>query len=861
MASYFAFISYKSEDRESAVRLHTLLESYNVPVYLREINPGLRDSLTPVFIDTLDLSLGDLEAEVYEALANSTYLINICSKRTPSSPWVGREISEFARINEDARSRIIPFIIDGTPDESFHPELKTVMGETEFLGANVNEVSFEYAAAKVIAYMLNLEVADVWDRYKKAVEEEKRRLLEEKRRLQRAESRYMAEKVENLYRQGDLHFARRLSLFGLPCDITDPDRPLVWQMEGAFRRLSHAFKATYKGINKYDPGHGINDICMSPDGRYIAAATHQHIVYLWDAWTGKLLQELPHRDEVWSAAFSNDSHKLATCSRESIIRIWDVEDYTCDVLVGHRGPVHSVKFSSDDLRLVSASYDHTVRLWDLQSLKCIRSIGEFAQSVNEVDLSSDDAYVLTMSYDGTKLWDLDNGKCVLTVPSYSSGRCVFSKDASICVIPQSEKVQIWDVASRTLRKEIPFDKYLKDLDLSPDGERLLILTSTGLSIWDLKTGERVNNLQGMIDNRKSRFAPGGEYVLFASGCDVFLQSLEESAPLASFKNASCCYCASVTRDGGILAVNDCDGVKIWDVNRRQIVDRLDGNIGLNLITKDGKSLICADYEENVQVINLETKQSRRIGRHEDYIHCMLMTSDETKVMTGSSDSTVKVWDVASGTCLKEYDFKGSPVASIAFGPGEKSLMVAADTSLYLVDLSDLSSEEPPLLIEDKSMPESEEKKESCCIRNVAMSHNGKYACVLKWDSIEGVDLWDMENMMLLNSFTLAVHSEPLGTSVLFSADDRNIIVSTDMGAIAVYSVENQKLLYDISAHDCEITRLLFMHDDRRFVSVGDDGTVKIWPFPPLQDLINETLDQYESYPLSEAEKKDLYIEE
>lgn len=60
MAEYrfFAFISYRSTDREWAVWLQHMLEHYRLPSVLNGVR--LPDSLYPVFLDTSELSGGTL---------------------------------------------------------------------------------------------------------------------------------------------------------------------------------------------------------------------------------------------------------------------------------------------------------------------------------------------------------------------------------------------------------------------------------------------------------------------------------------------------------------------------------------------------------------------------------------------------------------------------------------------------------------------------------------------------------------------------------------------------------------------------------------------------------------------------------
>lgn len=194
---WLAFISYKHDDIEWAKWLQDKLEKYKLPSYLNEDYPGIRKDLRPIFRDETDLRLGYLTENIISALTCSKYLIIICSPTTQDSEYVKEEVQEF--INLGRESMIIPFIVQGKPEECLpSPILKLPQIP---LGANVNEISKDYAAIKVIAKLLgNIDIDKLWNRHLKAEEEEREKLLADKRRLQMVQSRFLAKEAEKQYR-------------------------------------------------------------------------------------------------------------------------------------------------------------------------------------------------------------------------------------------------------------------------------------------------------------------------------------------------------------------------------------------------------------------------------------------------------------------------------------------------------------------------------------------------------------------------------------------------------------------------------------------------------------------------------------
>ena len=117
---YWAFISYSHRDRSWGRWLHHSLETYRIPRQL--IGADGRDGpiprrLIPVFRDREELpSASDLGTTIGNALAQSRYIIVICSPRSAQSKWVNEEILNLKRMGR--QDRILCLIVGGEPHAS-----------------------------------------------------------------------------------------------------------------------------------------------------------------------------------------------------------------------------------------------------------------------------------------------------------------------------------------------------------------------------------------------------------------------------------------------------------------------------------------------------------------------------------------------------------------------------------------------------------------------------------------------------------------------------------------------------------------------------------------------------------------------
>lgn len=144
--SWFAFISYKSEDLKWAWWLKKKLHDYRLPAKICRENHLKHKPANPSFLDKTDIQAGNLSAELKRQIDDSENLIVICSPRSAGSQYVGEEIEWFTR--NGRINNMFLFIIEGDPKNihaSFHPAIAEAgqkwdaSGKREELGVNVNE--------------------------------------------------------------------------------------------------------------------------------------------------------------------------------------------------------------------------------------------------------------------------------------------------------------------------------------------------------------------------------------------------------------------------------------------------------------------------------------------------------------------------------------------------------------------------------------------------------------------------------------------------------------------------------------------------------------------------------------------------
>ncbi len=137
---------------------------------------------------------------------------------------------------------------------------------------------------------------------------------------------------------------------------------------------------------------------------------------------------MPHSDNVYSLAFSQDERYLASASADGTARVWEVPSGREVMRIVHQGEVGNVAFSRDARFLATGSSDFTARVSEVPSGREIVRV-QFKAPVYQVAISPDGNYLAAASGDNTSglLWEIKTGRMVLTSELPASA-VAFSQD-------------------------------------------------------------------------------------------------------------------------------------------------------------------------------------------------------------------------------------------------------------------------------------------------------------------------------------------------------------------------------------------------------------------------------------------------
>jgi WD40 repeat protein len=275
---------------------------------------------------------------------------------------------------------------------------------------------------------------------------------------------------------------------------------IAWDM-GGDRGIGRRFTFTRdRAPGGYDGHPG----SFSPDGRLLALGLNRQGIRLWDAErltpVGPPLTETG--GEVWALAFGPDGDTLAAVTLAGQATLWDVESRA--LLRGPfavaSGAVLGVSISADGKVLATAG-STGVDLWSVATGEPLRTIalGVPAGDVAFGPAGSTLAFVHEKG--GTaEIWDADEPSRISKMPVDAEGLFVgeaiaFSPDGHTLATGGLDDplVHVWDVATGELIRDLDQGSAgAKTLDFGSDSRTLAVSGFAPVaSLWDVPSGARI----------------------------------------------------------------------------------------------------------------------------------------------------------------------------------------------------------------------------------------------------------------------------------------------------------------------------------------------------------------------------------
>jgi len=210
---------------------------------------------------------------------------------------------------------------------------------------------------------------------------------------------------------------------------------------------------------------------------------------------------------------------------------------------------------------------------------------------------------------------------------------------------------------------------------------------------------------------------------------------------------------------------------------------------------------------------------RTLAGHSASVYDVAVTPDGRRAVSASTDKTLKVWDLESGTELLTLAGHLGPVTGVAVSPdGRHAVSASYDRTLRIWELE--SGSELRTLVGHASG-----------VIDVAVTPDGRQAVSASDDGT--LKVWDLESGDELR--TLAGHSDRV-YSVALAADNRRAVSASWDNTLKVWELESGGELRTLVGHASGVIDVAVTPDSRQAVSASDDGTLKVWDLESGDEL-------------------------
>lgn len=345
----------------------------------------------------------------------------------------------------------------------------------------------------------------------------------------------------------------------------------------------------------------INSATLSPDGRYIAAASNDRVTRIWNVQSGKLVKEL-------KGFLNNTADNGLGLDPESY---WQ---YNISRYVSFK---EGIRISPDE-NYVAKAVGKIVQLWDLNKGRVVRSFEGHENGVICFQFSLDGKYLFTGSGDKTiKMWEVTNGQLVKTFTGH---------------------------------RELIFE-----LALSQNGKYLVSGSwDATAKIWDIQSGQELHTYR-MEQNSPYAlsFALNDLYLAVGTlGKELKLIEIDSGEPARTFIGHTEIVSDIQIRNNQMLTVSWDGKAKLWDIASGLSTQKFvahEGQIFATALHESGKHIVTAGSDRVARLWDVKTGEVVRIFQgHTDAITSVEFAHANKHLITYSLDGTTRVWDAETG---------------------------------------------------------------------------------------------------------------------------------------------------------------------------------------------------------------------
>ncbi|HEY8505650.1 MAG TPA: WD40 repeat domain-containing protein, partial [Gemmataceae bacterium] len=434
-------------------------------------------------------------------------------------------------------------------------------------------------------------------------------------------------------------------------------------------------------------------LAVSRDFSQVGAGSGK-VLKIWNVADGKEIATLTHPAEVTSADFSGDKGRVVTGAADNLARVWEVA--TGKELQAFRfgAAVRGVAYHPNQQAVAAGGDDKTAAV---HTPDVVRLVSASPAPLRAVTVSANGAHVFTGGDEKVvKAWNTGNGNADRTFAGATAAvRAVaVSKNNQVVATGGDDKtVRVYRFDNGELVGTIEAPGAVRGLEFHPNGQALAAACDGDAVVaWNVafnpgqplppEFGSPVQSFTHPGGPAAVAFAAGG--ALFSGGADKTVKEwkLASDAPVKNLGHPNLVDAVAFDPEGKLLATGCHDGrVRLFDVAKGAQVRQIDAHIQPQpspvyavAFSPDGQQVVSGSYDKSLKLWNVADGKLIREFKafdekdapkgHRAGVFCVAFSPDGKFIASGSSDRTLKLWEVGSGNVVREFadpNYKPGPL--------------------------------------------------------------------------------------------------------------------------------------------------------------------------------------------------------
>jgi WD40 repeat protein len=464
-----------------------------------------------------------------------------------------------------------------------------------------------------------------------------------------------------------------------------------------------------KLLRTFTAGAVLQDVALSRDGRFVAAAGNDGRVWIWNV-DARNARQLTHGPPVVAVVWSPVADLLVSVGG-NVARIWDISTGAQRPLRPQRDTLEAAVFSGDGQRVATYGEGPFVRIFDVTTGIRISTLTYAAAPlrVTSAAFGPQGDVIVTGRGNNARFWDVVTGEPIMTISGQAIGQTGAVSDVAFSENGQRVATGSIDTVARvfiaaTGALDDTFyghtGRGINDIEFSPEKNSNAIVTAGAdhtarLSAKGQLSVPLLGHTRAVLG---ASFSPDGRSVLTSSKdgtarlWDPYGEPIPQP-PLATYESRSVTTVA-IDPTGNRIAVGREDGgVEVLELNGH--VSRTPITSGPPVVSvawARAQTLLAATADGHVRIWGDAGASPLGDLDHGARIHAAAISRDGKLVATAGDDDKARIWSLPSGTSrvLPHTD----KVTAVAFSPSGKLVATASGTLVYTWRTSDARKLKP-----------------------------------------------------------------------------------------------------------------------------------------------------------------------